>query len=256
MKYTLTALALATFSAGAYAQSAAATAPASDLTVRGGIAYSSSNVFRGVDRSNSVGLVQSDITIEYIVPGFSGLSAYASFYDADTFERSYTFGARLDNSLGKLDVGITRMTAPVTHNLQDDGYSLLGSNVEFYVGQTFNKVMGLSPSATLYYSDDTRGYTLDLAIKRSFKGADLGVPGYDLVLKAYAGLTNADAVLVTAATTGKDSYLYIGGSADVVRVVGQGAELGAGLDYAYNTDGLAQTHGATWYLKVFANFKF
>ncbi len=256
MKYTLTALALASFSAGAYAQSAPAQVASSDLTVRGGISWSGSNVFRGVDRSNTTGLVQSDVTAEYNIPGFSGLSAYLSFYDADSFERSYTLGARTDDGIGKFDIGVTKMTSPVAHNLQDNGFSQLRSNVEVYVGQTFTKISSLTPSATFYYSSDTKGYTLDLAIKHTIKGASVGVPGVDFVLKANAGLTNADAVLLTSSTTGKDSYLYIGGSADVVRAVGQGAEIGAGVNYAYNTDGLAQTHGSTWFAKVFVNFKF
>ena len=54
----------------------------------------------------------------------------------------------------------------------------------------------------------------------------------------------------------KNAYTYIGASVDVTRAVGQGAVVGAGLNYAYNTDGQTAVQCPAAFLKVFANFKF
>ena len=257
MKHTLTALALAGLSAGAFAQSAPApvAATASDLAIRGGISWSGKNVFRGKERSSSLGLIQSDVTAEYNIPGFSGVSAYVSFFRADSFERVYVLGARTDDSLGRLDVGIQR-SARVTSakSLASDGYTLLDSNREFYVGQSF-KSLPLAPVATVYYSSDLQELTVDLAASKSFKGAELGLPGFDVVIKGNLGLTDANDANGSGAKV-QNAYTYIGASVDVTRAVGQGAVIGAGLNYAYNTDGQAAVKSSATFLKVFANFKF
>lgn len=257
MKHTLTALALAGLTASAFAADAApapVAATASDLSVRGGISWSGKNVFRGKERSNSTGLIQSDITAEYNIPGFSGVSAYVSFFNADSFERVYVLGGRTDDALGRLDVGIQRSAAVTAKNLAANGYTLLDSNREFYVGQSF-KSLPFAPVATLYYSTDLEEITLDLAASKSFKGAELGLPGFDVVVKANLGLSDAKDANGNGGNA-KNAYSYIGASVDVTRAVGQGAVVGAGLNYAYNTDGQAAVKSSATFLKVFANFKF
>lgn len=256
MKHTLSALALASLTAGAFAQSAPApvAATASDLAVRGGISWSGKNVFRGKERSANDGLIQSDITAEYNIPGFSGVSAYLSFFNADNFERVYVLGARTDDALGRLDVGVQRSAAVAAKKLTADGFSLLDSNREVYIGQSF-KSLPLAPVATLYYSTDLEEFTIDLAASKSFKGADLGIPGFDVVIKANLGLSDANDADGDG-TKVKNAYTYIGASVDVTRAIGQGAVVGAGLNYAYNTDGQALVQNSATFLKVFANFKF
>jgi len=257
MKHTLTALALAGLTASAFAADAApapVAATASDLSVRGGISWSGKNVFRGKERSNTTGLIQSDITAEYNIPGFSGVSAYVSFFNADSFERVYVLGGRTDDALGRLDVGIQRSSGVNAKSLSVDGYTLLGSNREFYVGQSF-KSLPFAPVATLYYSTDLEEITLDLAASKSFKGADLGLPGFDIVVKGNLGLSDAKDANGDGSKA-KNAYTYIGASVDVTRAVGQGAVVGAGLNYAYNTDGQASVKSSAAFLKVFANFKF
>jgi hypothetical protein len=258
MKHSLSVLALASLTAGAFAQSAPApvAATASDLAVRGGISWSGKNVFRGKERSSDLGLIQSDITAEYNIPGFSGVSAYLSFFNADSFERVYVLGARTDDALGRLDVGVQRSAgvgASVT-KLTTSGYSLLESNREIYIGQSF-KSLPLAPVATLYYSTDLEEFTVDLAASKSYKGADLGLPGFDVVVKANLGLSDANDADGDGSNV-KNSYVYLGASIDVTRAVGQGAVVGAGLNYAYNTDGQPAVQGSAAFLKVFANFKF
>ena len=262
MKHTLTVLALASLSAGAFAQSAPApvAATASDLAVRGGISWSGKNVFRGKERSDSLGLIQSDVTAEYNIPGFSGVSAYLSFFSADSFERVYVLGARTDDALGRLDVGIQRSAAVFRNangsraSLATNGFTLLDSNREFYVGQAF-KSLPLAPVATVYYSTDLKELTVDLAASKSFKGAELGLPGFDVVIKGNLGLTDANDANGNG-TKVKNAYSYLGASVDVTRAIGQGAVVGAGVNFAYNTDGQALVQNSATFLKVFANFKF
>lgn len=260
MKHTLSALALASLTAGAFAQSAPApvAATASDLAVRGGISWSGKNVFRGKARSSTDGLIQSDITAEYNVPGFSGVSAYLSFFNADNFERVYVLGARTDDALGRLDVGIQRSAGVNAKSLSgNNGFTLLESNREIYVGQSF-KSLPLAPVATLYYSTDLKEFTIDLAASKTFKGAELGIPGFDIVVKANLGLSDASDANgdIDGGAKVKNAYSYLGASVDVTRAVGQGAVVGAGLNYAYNTDGQTAVKGSAAFLKVFANFKF
>jgi hypothetical protein len=263
MKHTLSALALASLTAGAFAQSAPApvAATASDLAVRGGISWSGKNVFRGKARSSTDGLIQSDITAEYNVPGFSGVSAYLSFFNADNFERVYVLGARTDDALGRLDVGIQRSAAVNAKSLSgvsgNNGFTLLDSNREIYVGQSF-KSLPLAPVATLYYSTDLKEFTIDLAASKTFKGAELGIPGFDIVVKANLGLSDASDANgdIDGGDKVKNAYSYLGASVDVTRAVGQGAVVGAGLNYAYNTDGQTAVQNSAAFLKVFANFKF
>jgi len=258
MKHTLSALALASLTAGAFAQSAPApvAATASDLAVRGGISWSGKNVFRGKARSSTDGLIQSDITAEYNIPGFSGVSAYLSFFNADNFERVYVLGARTDDALGRLDVGIQRSAGvgAARTTVAASGYSLLASNREIYVGQSF-KSLPLAPVATVYYSTDLEELTIDLAAAKTFKGAELGLPGFDVVIKANLGLSDAKDANGTGGNA-KNAYTYLGASVDVTRAIGQGAVVGAGLNYAYNTDGQTAVKGSAAFLKVFANFKF
>lgn len=257
MKHTLTALALAGLTASAFAADAApapVAATASDLSVRAGISWSGKNVFRGKERSSTDGLIQSDVTAEYNIPGFSGVSAYASFFSADNFERVYVLGGRTDDALGRLDVGIQRSAGVAAKSLSTEGYTLLRSNREFYVGQAF-KSLPFAPVATVYYSTDLEELTVDLAASKSFKGAELGLPGFDVVVKANLGLSDAKDANGDGAKV-KNAYTYLGASVDVTRAVGQGAVVGAGLNYAYNTDGQAAVKSSATFLKVFANFKF
>ena len=93
MKHAFTALALAVFVAGGHAQEASASAPAApapvsastqDLSLRGAVAWQGKNVFRGIERSDSQGLIQTSVTLDYSAPGLSGLSIYGSFFNADS----------------------------------------------------------------------------------------------------------------------------------------------------------------------------
>lgn len=260
MKSVLTALALSVFVAGANAQnpaSASAPAPApvatsaTDLSLRGSASWNGKNVFRGISRSSEDGLLQTAVTLDYSVPGLSGTSVYANFFNADALERTYTFGARKDLALGELDVGFQRLTAPVARSIGADGFTQLRSNSEMYVGLSFANV-ALKPSAYAYYSFDLQQFTLEIAGSKTYAGSSLGLSGFDVVTKVYGGISDASASIHAA----NNAYAYMGASFDLIRQVGRGAELGFGANWAYNTDNQAKTEGGVIWARVFANFRF
>ena len=254
MKHALIALALSVFVAGVNAQN---TAPApvavstTDLSVRGSASWNSVNVFRGIERSNTAGLFQTAITLDYSLPGLSGSSVYANFYNADSVERTYTFGARKDLALGEVDLGFQRMTSPTVRSIAADGFTQLGSNSEVYAGVSFANV-ALKPSAYLYYSLDLQQFTVELSGSKVFPGSNVGLAGFDVVTKVYGGLSDASRTVYA----GKNSYEYVGASLDLTRQVGRGAELGVGANWAYNTDSQVKTAGSAVWTRVFANFRF
>lgn len=262
MKNTLTALALAVFTAGiAHAQTAPApvAVPTSDISVSGRFSWDAKNVFRGKERSNSDGLIQSTVTVESAIPGFAGVSAYVSYFNADSFERTLNIGGRTDlNGVGTIDFGVSRTNSvgAVTSSLSaGDGFTRIANSREIYVGVVQKPGSFVKASAFLYYNTDLKQTNFVVAASKDFEGKNLGVPGFDLETKAYLGLADAK----DTSTSGGDvanSYLYLGASADVTRAIGTGAKVGLGVNWAYNTDGQAATAGSSLWLKAYANFKF
>ena len=265
MKHSLHALALAVFSMGiAQAQSAApaAAAPApvavADLSARASFSWSSKNVARGKERSSEEGLLQSQVTLEYSIPTFQGASIYASAYSADAFERTYTIGGRTDSSVGTFDIGYQHSTATavavssIGGTASHLGYTLIESDKEFYVGVVANKDVALRPSLYVYYSTELKQTNVVISGRKDFVGGEIGLPGFDLSTKVYAGSVNSSASDYDV----KNAYLYVGASIDVTRTIGAGAIVGLGGHYAYNTDGQTATKGSTTWYKAYANFRF
>lgn len=254
MKHALTALALSVFVAGVNAQSPAPApiaASSTDLSLRGSASWSGKNVFRGVERSSSDGLFQSAVTLDYSVPGLSGTSVYANFFNADAMERTYTFGARKDYGFGEVDLGFQRMTAPTAHSIGTSGFTQIASNSEIYVGFSLAN-LALKPSIYVYYSTDLEQLTIELAGSKSYAGSNIGLSGFDIVTKFYGGLSDASATGFAA----RNSYGYLGASLDLTRQVGRGGELGVGANWAYNTDSQVKTAGSSVWARVFATFRF
>jgi hypothetical protein len=259
MKNTLTALALAVFTAGiAHAQTApapvAVAVPTSDISVSGRFSWEAKNVFRGKERSSTDGLIQSTVTVESAVPGFAGVSAYVSYFNADNFERTLNVGGRTDlNGVGTIDFGVSRTSNSTTvATLASKGFTRIDNSRELYVGVSQKPGSFVRASAFLYYNTDLKQTNLVVAGSKDYEGKNLGIPGFDLETKAYVGLADSKASSHDVA----NSYIYLGASADVTRAIGTGAKVGLGLNWAYNTDGQAQTSGKTVWLKAYANFKF
>ena len=254
MKHALTALALSVFVAGVNAQSPApapVAASATDLSLRGSASWSGKNVFRGIERSSNDGLIQTAVTLDYSVPGLSGTSLYANFFNADALERTYTFGARKDYGFGEVDLGYQRMTASTARSIGADGFTQIDSNSEIYAGVSYANV-SFKPSVYLYYSLDLQQFTIEAAGSKSFAGSRIGLSGVDNVTKVYGGISDATVTVYAA----KNTYGYLGASLDLTRQVGRGAELGVGANWAYNTDSQVKTAGSAVWARVFANFRF
>ena len=264
MKQSLHALALAVFSIGiAQAQAAAPAAPApvtvADLSARAGISWSAKNVARGKERSSKEGLLQSQVTLEYSLPSFQGASIYGSAYSADAFERAYTIGARTDSSVGTFDIGYQHSTATAGAISSIDGvypdnkgYTLIDSDKEFYLGLVANKDVTLRPSLYVYYSSELKQTNVVVSGRKDFVGGEIGIPGFDLSTKIYAGSINSS----TTKYDTSNAYLYAGLSIDVTRNIGAGAIIGVGANYAYNSDGQDLTSGGATWFRGFANFRF
>ena len=259
MKNTITALALAVFTAGiAHAQTApapvAVAVPSSDISVSGRFSWEAKNVFRGKERSSTDGLIQSTVTVESAVPGFAGVSAYVSYFNADNFERTLNIGGRTDlNGVGTIDFGVSRTSnSTAVATLAGQGFTRIDNSRELYVGVAQKPGSFIRASAFLYYNTDLKQTNLVLAGSKDYEGKNLGIPGFDLETKAYLGLADAKASSHDVA----NSYIYLGASADVTRAIGTGAKVGLGVNWAYNTDGQTETAGKTVWLKAYANFKF
>ena len=254
MKHALTALALSVFVAGVNAQSPApapVAASATDLSLRGSASWSGKNVFRGIERSGTDGLFQTAVTLDYSVPGLSGTSLYANFFNADAMERTYTFGLRKDYAFGEVDLGFQRMSAPTVHSIGADGFTQIGNDSEVYAGVSFANV-SLKPSLYAYYSLELQQFTVEVAGSKAFPGSNIGISGLDIVTKVYGGITDASASVYAA----RNTFCYAGASLDFTRQVGRGAELGVGANWAYNADHQTKTAGGTVWTRVFANFRF
>lgn len=263
MKNTLTALALAVFTAGlAQAQSSptgTTMTAASDLSVSGLFVWSGKNVYLGKERSSNDGLLQTTVTVEGSVSGFAGVSAYVSFYNADNFERSLNIGGKTEwTNMGTVDFGVARVNTAGANTGATNatkGFAQANSSRDIYVGIKAAKA-AYAPSAYLYYDTDLKLTNFVVSGQKFFEGKDLGVPGFELETRAYLGLVDSKAATVDSVVFAKNSYIYLGASADVVRRIGAGAKVGLGLNWAYNTDGQTQTKGAAVWLKAYANFKF
>lgn len=254
MKHALIALSLSVFVAGVNAQSPApapVAASATDLSLRGSVSWNGKNVFRGIERSSADGLFQSSVTLDYSVPGLSGTSVYANFFNADATERTYTFGARKDYGFGEVDVGFQRLTTPTARSIAADGFTQIRADSEVYAGVSFANV-ALKPSLYAYYSLELQRFTVEVAGSKTFAGSNIGLAGVDIVTKVYGGLSDASASVYAT----RNDYAYLGASLDLTRQVGRGAELGVGANWAYNTDSQAKTAGSAVWARVFANFRF
>ena len=200
MKNTLTALALAVFTAGiAHAQTAptpvVVAVPSSDISVSGRFSWEAKNVFRGKERSSTDGLIQSTVTVESAVPGFAGVSAYVSYFSADNFERTLNIGGRTDlNGVGTIDFGVSRTSNSngALATLPGQGFTrITDSSRELYVGVVQKPGSFVRASAFLYYNTDLKQTNLVVAGSKDYEGKNLGIPGFDLETKAYLGLADS-----------------------------------------------------------------
>jgi len=255
MKNSLRALALTVFSLGVAQADTTSNSPlGSDLSVRANFSWASKNIARGKERSSEEGHFQSQLTLEYAIPTAIGTSIYASGYSADSFEKVYGLGLRRDMECGTLDIGYQHTTANshVVGTKNVEGYTLAPSDNEYYIGLILSKDVFLRPSAYVFYSDELKQYNFVVSVRKDFDGSDIGLSGFNIVTKLYAGSIYASDSNWDSA----NSYIYTGASADFVYAVSPSASLGAGLNFAYNNDDAIDTRGGVFWYRFFANFRF
>jgi hypothetical protein len=255
MKHSLRALALTVFTLGvAQAQTAPSSPLGSDLSVRTSFSWASKNVARGRERSSDEGLFQSQLTLDFAIPSSIGTSIYTSVYTADSFEQVFGLGLRRNMECGTLDIGYQHTTANNHFVNTNDvgGYTLAPFDNEYYLGFVLPKDVFLRPSAYVFYSQELRQYNFVVSARKDFDGADIGLSGFNIVTKLYAGSIYASESNWDSA----NSYLYAGASADFVYAINPNASLGTGLNFAYNNDHAIDTQGGVFWYRFFANFRF
>ncbi len=224
-----------------------------DLSVRADVAWHAKNVFRGKERSDQDGLVQTRVGLEYFIPGLSGLSAYASFFNADAFERSYAFGLRQSFSEAVVDLGHVRMTSDQAKFFNSPlGFTQLREEDEIYLGLILPKVF-LQPALYVNYGFNLDQVVVEGSLFHTFDS--VGPFMLDVTVRGFVGNLAAKDALDDGSGA-QNGYAYAGAGIDFSKSVGQGSVVGAGVNYAINGDSLPATQEYQIWASVFAKFRF
>lgn len=255
-KPAITALALAVCG-GASGQEAAKQLDsaqfAKDLSVRAEFSWQAKNVFRGKERSDEDGLIQNKIGIEYFVPGLSGLSAYATFFNADDLERSYAYGLRKSVGDAVVDAGFLRMTSPSAKFFNGaQGFTQLRNEDEVYLGIVLPKSF-LQPALYANYGFNLNQIVVEGSLYHEFK--EVGPFKLDMTLRGFVGTIAANDALDDGSGA-QNGYAYAGAGLDFSKQVGQGSVIGVGVNYAVNNDEQPATRESQVWTGVFAKFRF
>jgi len=227
---------------------------AKDLSVRTEVGWQAKNVFRGKERSDEDGLFQTKVGVEYFVPGVSGLSAYASFFNADAIERSYAYGLRKTVGDAVVDAGYLRMTSPTAKFFSNaaQGFTQLRAEDEAYLGVILPKSF-LQPALYVNYGFNLDQVVVEGSLYHYFK--EVGPFKLDVTLRGFAGNLFANDALDDGSGA-QNAYAYAGAGLDLSKPVGQGSVIGVGVNYAVNNDNLAATRNSQVWTGVFAKFRF
>lgn len=227
---------------------------AKDLSVRADVGWQAKNVFRGKERSDEDGLFQTKVGVEYFVPGVSGLSAYASFFNADAIERSYAYGLRKTVGDAVVDAGYLRMTSPSAKFFSNaaQGFTQLRAEDEAYLGVILPKSF-LQPALYVNYGFNLDQVVVEGSLYHDFK--EVGPFKLDVTLRGFAGNLFANDALDDGSGA-QNAYAYAGAGLDLSKSVGQGSVIGVGVNYAVNNDNLAATRNSQVWTGVFAKFRF
>ncbi len=226
---------------------------AKDLSVRADISWQSKNVFRGKERSDVDGLFQTKVGLEYFGPGLNGISAYASFFNADGVERSYAYGFRKSVGDAVVDAGYARMTSPSAKFFNAaEGFTQLRVEDEAYLGVILPKGF-LQPALYVNYGFALNQVIVEGSLLRVFPEA--GPFKLDLAVRGYAGNVSAKDAL-NDATGVRNAYAYAGAGIDLSKSVGQGSVVGVGFNYVVNNDEQPATRDSQVWTNVYAKFRF
>ena len=273
---------LSTLALAGIAGSSLALADVEGLSIKAKVDFESEYIFRGKEHSDEN--VQTKVVGEYQLPlGGANASIYAGAFlmspltqaanEADLF-----FGAKTEVEKFLIDAGYTYYGYP---NRAYSGGTGTGGTInpinnraiysdssEISLGFAYSGMKDIAtPSLYFHYNIDLQQLTTEAALRRSFKGDEFGIAGFELILAAFVGFVDADAYNGDQRANGvakwSNAYTYFGGSADVAYNVTNAAKVGVGIRYTHNNDGKTEddvrlagnTQDNFWY-GIWAEFRY
>lgn len=253
MNKILTTLALAGLAGASFAH-----AEVDGLSVKAKVDFESEYIFRGKEHSDEN--VQTKVVAEYALPT-SGVSAsiYAGAFLMSPVtqaanESALFLGAKTEVEKFLIDGGYTYYS--YANRKSDFGYvttaggqTVASNNRAHYTDSSELSLGGAyagfkdiaTPSLYFHYNIDLQQLTTEAAVRRSFKGDEIGIAGVELILAGFAGYVDARQYNGDQRASGVqnwiNAYAYLGGSVDVAYNVTNSAKIGTGIRYTYNNDG-------------------
>jgi hypothetical protein len=277
MNKILTTLALAGLAGASFAH-----AEVDGLSVKAKVDFESEYVFRGKEHSDEN--VQTKIVAEYALPT-SGVNAsiYAGAFLMSPLtqaanESALFLGAKTEVEKFLIDGGYTYYGYPNRAYTGGTGTggaintvnnrAIYSDSNEISLGTAYAGMKDIcTPSIYFHYNIDLKQLTTELAVRRSFKGDEVGIAGAELILAGFAGYVDAQQYngdqLSPGVSQWENAYGYIGGSVDVAYNITSSAKVGTGLRYTWNTDGdgnddirLTGNSDTNFYYGIWAEFRY
>lgn len=281
MNKILTTLALAGLAGASFAH-----AEIEGFSVKAKVDFESEYIFRGKEHSDEN--VQTKVVAEYALPT-SGVNAsiYAGAFLMSPVtqaanESALFLGAKTEVEKFLIDGGYTYYGYPnraATGMTGTGGAAGVGAAAvnnraiysdshELSLGTAYAGMKDIAtPSLYFHYNLDLQQLTTEAAVRRSFKGDEVGIAGAELILAGFAGYVDARQYNGDQLSPGVqqwiNSYGYIGGSIDLAYNVTNSAKVGTGLRYTYNNDGDGNDDGrlngnsdTNFYYGIWAEFRY
>lgn len=254
---------LSTLALAGIAGSSLALAEVDGLSIKAKVDFEEQYVFRGKEHSDEN--IQTKVVGEYQLPlGGANASIYGGAFlmspltqaanEADLF-----FGAKTEVEKFLLDAGYTYYGYPNRADTNGTGKggtinpvnnrAIYSDSSELSFGAAYSGMKDIAtPSLYFHYNIDLQQLTTEAALRRSFKGDEFGIAGFELILAGFVGFVDADAYNGDQRAPGvekwSNAYTYWGGSADVAYNVTNAAKVGVGIRYTHNNDGTSSDAGA------------
>jgi hypothetical protein len=290
MNKILTTLALAGLAGASFAH-----AEIDGLSVKAKVDFESEYIFRGKEHSDEN--VQTKVVAEYALPT-SGVNAsiYAGAFLMSPLTQAanasaLTLGAKTEVEKFLIDGGYTYYGQPnrkssggtgiggaaggqfngipgYSDNSEGNNNPIYSDSNEFFIGTAYAGMKDIcTPSLYLNYNVDLKQLTTEAAVRRSFKGDEIGIAGAELILAGFVGYVDAQQYngdqLSPGVSQWENAYGYIGGSVDVAYNITNSAKVGTGLRYTWNTDGdgndeirLTGNSDTNFYYGIWAEFRY
>lgn len=248
---------LSTLALAGLAGASLAHAELEGLSIKGKVDYETQYIFRGKEHSDDN--VQTKVVGEYQLPlGGANASIYAGAFlmspltqssnEGDIFvgaktevekfllDAGYTYYGYPNRDLGNGGKGIGGTISPVNNR------AIYSDSNEVSLGVAYSGFKDIAtPSLYFHYNFDLQQLTTEAALRKSFKGDEFGIAGFELILAGFLGFVDANAYNGDQRAVGveqwRNGYTYVGGSVDVAYNVTNAAKVGVGVRYSYNNDG-------------------